>query len=379
MQGWTWRIVIVIALVTVLVYTATRPDPEIAGLYQSSPAQLVALLDNSREAVRRGAAAELLSRGADSVPALAAAIPTASDEQLELMFLVLEDLYVSADEATADAAEEALEQMTTHDERNIRHAADQVLQVNMTRRLMRACAKLRSFGARFVISPLAAMRGADSQFPYDIMVIGADWSGGDDGLKFLRGFRQHRLFVHVATDAPLSEAALRTLKELSGAVRRQNEGCLGLLVRNHADPGVLIRRLVPRSPAELAGLQENDILLQIDDEPIDDTADFMLAMRRRPPGTQLRLKILRRNRELDVAVALGSDFATGQCRCEGDAAEEITEPSVLPESEGRGDIGPAGAGRLLPPTTDFISPPAPGPARIPQRPFGHLPPQAHRP
>lgn len=377
MQGWTWRILIVMAVVTVLVYTVTRPDPETAGLYQSSSAQLVEMLGNSRDVVRRGAAAGLLSRGPESVPALIEAIPEASDDQFEQIFLVLEDLYVSADEATSDAAEDAIERLIVHDVRAIRHAAEQLLQANMSRRLLRACSKIQSFGAKFVISPLAVQRGADSQFPYDIVVIGPDWSGGDDGLKFFRGFhRQNRsMSVHIATDAPVSRAAILKLKEFT-AVRRQSESCLGLLVRDPRDQsepsGVRIRRLAPQSPAMLAGLQEDDVLLEMDDQTIGDTADYMMALKARPPGTVVRLKILRRNQEQDITITLGSDFGTGQCRCDGDPAEEVAESSLqLPEPDGP-PIGPAGRGRFSP-TTDHISPPAPGPARVPQRAFGDFP------
>src|SRR5262245_37816933 len=112
MHSWTWRVIVFGALLTVLIYTATRPDPETAGLSSASPSQLVDVLGSSRDVVRRSAAARLLAQGTNAIPALINAIPEADDHSLSQIFMVLEDLYVSPDETIADAAEDALEQLS---------------------------------------------------------------------------------------------------------------------------------------------------------------------------------------------------------------------------------------------------------------------------
>lgn len=61
----------------------------------------------------------------------------------------------------------------------------------------------------------------------------------------------------------------------------------------HADTGVRIVRIVPGSPAERAGLAEQDIIFQMDDLPISTMDDVRIALFDRKPGDRIRLHVHR--------------------------------------------------------------------------------------
>lgn len=69
--------------------------------------------------------------------------------------------------------------------------------------------------------------------------------------------------------------------------------------------GVFIDRVSPGSPADKAGLKEMDILLAIDDVPVDRSNQVQDLVARHRPGDRLKLDILRDGEELHITVELG--------------------------------------------------------------------------
>lgn len=78
------------------------------------------------------------------------------------------------------------------------------------------------------------------------------------------------------------------------------------------DNGVLIIRgkeiedlaVLPGSPADKAGFQENDIILEVDGVKLDTEHDLAEIVRSHKPGDALKFKVLRRGKELEVQLTL---------------------------------------------------------------------------
>lgn len=77
-------------------------------------------------------------------------------------------------------------------------------------------------------------------------------------------------------------------------------GALILRSQNGKELGV-----VPGSPADKAGLEENDIILEVDGERIDAENPLNIAMNKKSAGDKVTLKVLHDGEEIEVEVTLG--------------------------------------------------------------------------
>ncbi|MFZ4627161.1 MAG: PDZ domain-containing protein [Blastocatellia bacterium] len=69
--------------------------------------------------------------------------------------------------------------------------------------------------------------------------------------------------------------------------------------------GAIVGKVEPGSPAEKAGLREDDCLLALDGEPISNRLAFFQRVMNVPPGTRVRIELLRAGARQQVEVELG--------------------------------------------------------------------------
>ena len=68
--------------------------------------------------------------------------------------------------------------------------------------------------------------------------------------------------------------------------------------------GVIIASVRPEGPAGQAGISVGDILIQVNDNTIKDTANMLSEIARLKPGSQARIKILRNGQNMDLTVII---------------------------------------------------------------------------
>ena len=73
-------------------------------------------------------------------------------------------------------------------------------------------------------------------------------------------------------------------------------------IRVVADQGVLIVRVLPDSPAARAGLQQGDVILKINNQPVTKTAEVQQLVENTQVGSQLQMEVQRNGQTLRVAV-----------------------------------------------------------------------------
>jgi len=61
---------------------------------------------------------------------------------------------------------------------------------------------------------------------------------------------------------------------------------------------------MPGSPADKAGLQENDIILELNGQKIDQDHSLARLIAQRSPGDEVTLKVLSKGQEKEVKVKL---------------------------------------------------------------------------
>jgi serine protease Do len=113
---------------------------------------------------------------------------------------------------------------------------------------------------------------------------------------------------NVTSGSPAAEAGLE-----AGDVVRSLDGKLGVAVETltpdvaqqvdvPAGHGVVITKVQPGSPADNAGLQERDVVVSVDGQPVRDASAFRSVVENTKPGDILRLRVRRGEGYLFVAV-----------------------------------------------------------------------------
>lgn len=93
-----------------------------------------------------------------------------------------------------------------------------------------------------------------------------------------------------------------------GSVRR---GWLGAFysdirptVRNDANVGIGVAQVIKDGPAWNAGIRQGDIILSLDGEMVTDAGQFLLAISRREPGSQVELEVTRGSEQFQTYATL---------------------------------------------------------------------------
>jgi C-terminal processing protease CtpA/Prc len=72
-----------------------------------------------------------------------------------------------------------------------------------------------------------------------------------------------------------------------------------------AERGVLLGKILPDSPASKAGLKENDVVTQLNGQPVEGATQFRRMIHEIPPGRAIQLTIWRDGRSQTQSVTLG--------------------------------------------------------------------------
>ena len=70
--------------------------------------------------------------------------------------------------------------------------------------------------------------------------------------------------------------------------------------------GALVIEVVPNSPADQSGLQQGDLIINVDGSSILGMSELAARIRLTSPGTEISLGLLRNGEEISIAVVLGS-------------------------------------------------------------------------
>lgn len=69
--------------------------------------------------------------------------------------------------------------------------------------------------------------------------------------------------------------------------------------------GALIAQIEKNGPADKAGLQEGDIVIEYDGKPIEEIRDLSLAVASTKPGTKVPVKVIRNGKNKDLSIIIG--------------------------------------------------------------------------
>ena len=116
--------------------------------------------------------------------------------------------------------------------------------------------------------------------------------------------------------------------------------------------GALVGDVTANSPASKAGLQQGDIILDINGQPVADANQLRLKIGMLDPNAQVNLKVLRNGSAQNITVQLGS-FPEGEQQAsvtkgdKSDALEGVTVENLTADVAQQLKLGPATKGVLV--------------------------------
>ena len=146
-------------------------------------------------------------------------------------------------------------------------------------------------------------------------------SGGNQGIGF-------------AVPINLASSVMKSLVENGRVIR----GYLGVYIQE-IDPrlakqfnleetgGALVADVIPDSPAEKAGLENGDVILEFNGKPVRDSRHFRLAVGQTPPGKKALVKFQRDGKTKEVTVTL-KELSDREDLAKADSSDDNTEETL---------------------------------------------------
>jgi hypothetical protein len=172
----------------------------------------------------------------------------------------------------------------------------------------RAAEVLTRAGARlFVLSDTggAETNDATSKSAEVIVLVGREWTGGDSELEHA-GKITTLQGLYVLGSGRVSDKALAKLREghPGAEIERRSEARLGIDGKMHPK-GLMAAFVEPSSAAARAGLDPQDVIIELAGQPIPDVVTFHEVMIPLKPGEKVKMKVWRDGETMSVAVKLG--------------------------------------------------------------------------
>ena len=124
-------------------------------------------------------------------------------------------------------------------------------------------------------------------------------SGGSVGIGFaVPAWRVRRIVEEIQTTGEVARPAPPGLN-----VRALNARAARMLDLAVSE-GLLVISVDPRSPAEAAGIQPYDVIVEVDGQRVPDSATASALLRSRRPGDAVLLRVVRDGREVEVEMTL---------------------------------------------------------------------------
>ncbi|MDG2470084.1 MAG: S1C family serine protease [Pirellulaceae bacterium] len=112
--------------------------------------------------------------------------------------------------------------------------------------------------------------------------------------------------------SPNSEGKPVGIGILSVGSRRNLRGFLGVNLENvNEKKGSRVTNVVPKSPAEQAGVVKSDVITHVNGKLVENTQDLINKVQEYLPGQIVKIKLSRKDKQIDLDIKLGSLSALG--------------------------------------------------------------------
>lgn len=229
---------------------------------------------------REDATEQIFLHGRALRPQLAEIAKTGKLEAATRAAKILREWYLQADPSDFDDLELDLEQIAKARGGMLREQALVAGLLGEEARTRRAIAEITRLGGTIVYRPeeaLAGVFGAPAAGPIDHVLLSRRWQGGDEGLRHLRRLEGVST-LYLAKGADVSREAIAQLSMDRPDLVIQVRGPVQLGIRFSSIPrggGCEIMSVVEGTSAARAGLRERDVILELNELPIEMPNDLV--------------------------------------------------------------------------------------------------------
>lgn len=108
---------------------------------------------------------------------------------------------------------------------------------------------------------------------------------------------------------PINQA--RRIAEELIATGKSTKPVIGVqLDTSYTGDGARVAKVIPGGPADEAGMQDGDIIVEFDGVPVTDSTQLIVDVRSKSPGDEVSMKVKRDSSTIDLTVTLGSDSSS---------------------------------------------------------------------
>jgi len=298
-----------------------RDPASIRAERRQTAANLASRLGNPRYEVREEATRKLGQLGVDAIEPLLAAAGSENLEVVARAVRALTAIYDSEDDATFDAAEVALEQLTESSNRSAAQRAAMALSPQdalwtpetdprRLRRWRRAIVRIRELGGVVRrVDPNGTdkdpLEAAPEEYPSLMVRLDEAWKGGGAGVVNVKrlSVRMPLPQVYVISGADVPDEAIAGLRRAYPPMRIELRGSAMLGVS--CDRGACrVDRIEPNSAAHKAGLQPGDVILKYDGETLANFERLIEITSGHKPGDKVELEVRRGETTLTLEARL---------------------------------------------------------------------------
>ena len=259
-------------------------------------------------AKREAATRQLIAAGPDATELLVKGAQSASLETTCRISTILRSWYTSGKEELVEPAETAFEQLTQSKNRHIAVRSFAILdQYKLTIRQDRALTAIQKLGGQVkYLEARTQLRGPSE--PEFMIMLGRQWTGGDEGLKYVRRlfgisalYLTHDRKTLKVTTPGITDEGLAALQREMPQLRVQYRG--SAFVGITQDQRAAICRVMDierNSPADLAKLERGDVITHFNGQPIADFEALIDFIKDKQPGDVVKLDVLRGADEDDL-------------------------------------------------------------------------------
>lgn len=266
---------------------------------------------------RETAAKNLLARKLEAVAPLKHLAETGTAEASVRAFELLRQLYREGDDATNEAAENAFDALVQNENPTVASRAEAANDANIPVRRAKAIAAFRKLGGsiRFQSEESDDRNAVDEEMDViEYAMLDTTWSGGDDGLKYLKRIPDFRIQSEVRRAAvfaikgsKVSDQAVADLEaSIPGlGVQRRGPACFGISAYSGlGESGLVVSSVKAGTAADRAGLIPGDIVLKFNGHELADFNALVDRISEKVPGDKVPVEYVRNGVQDTVTVEL---------------------------------------------------------------------------